>query len=150
MPPNLALELSIAVQPLKIYTIRTYALTSIAKLWLGERICQRTEKRIRRPARPPAGRCTLTMYIGLVRSEPNAVNCSQLAEVMGLSHDSVNRFLLRERYAPQDLFNEAMKNLQKVGGTLSVDDTVLDKPYSRHMAFVGHVWSGKHHRVVKC
>jgi len=25
----------------------------------------------------------------------------------------------------------------------------LDKPYSQYMAFVGHFWSGKHHRTVK-
>ncbi len=36
-----------------------------------------------------------------------------------------------------------------IGGTLSVDDSVLDKPYSKYMALVGHFWSGKHHRVVK-
>lgn len=32
---------------------------------------------------------------------------------------------------------------------LSVDDTVLDKPYSYHMDLVSHFWSGKHHRRVK-
>jgi hypothetical protein len=35
------------------------------------------------------------------------------------------------------------------GGTLNVDDSALDKPYSKHMALVTYVWSGKHHRVVK-
>jgi hypothetical protein len=32
---------------------------------------------------------------------------------------------------------------------LSVDDSVLDKPYSQYLAFVGYFWSGKHHRTVK-
>ena len=36
-----------------------------------------------------------------------------------------------------------------VGGTLNVDDTTLDKPYSQKMELVGHFWSGKHHRTVK-
>ena len=35
------------------------------------------------------------------------------------------------------------------GGTVSVDDSVLDKPYSQLTAFVGYFWSGKHHGVVK-
>lgn len=35
------------------------------------------------------------------------------------------------------------------GGTLSVDDSVLDKPYAHYIALVGHYWSGKHHAVVK-
>jgi hypothetical protein len=32
---------------------------------------------------------------------------------------------------------------------LSVDDSVLDKPYSQYLAFVGYFWSGKHHCTVK-
>lgn len=82
-------------------------------------------------------------------SEPKSSTCSRLSEVMGISHDSVNRFLLRESYGPKDLFNEAKQLLNLVGGTLNVDDSTLDKPYSQHMELVGHFWSGKHHRVVK-
>ena len=67
----------------------------------------------------------------------------------GISHDSVNRFLHRENYQPKDMFDEAAKSLLLVGGTLSVDDSVLDKPYSHSVALVSHFWSGKHHRVVK-
>jgi hypothetical protein len=72
-----------------------------------------------------------------------------LGAVIQISHDSVNRFLLREDYTPRDLFNEIRKDLNLKGGTLSVDDSVLDKPYSHLIAFVGHFWSGKHHCVVK-
>jgi hypothetical protein len=89
------------------------------------------------------------MYMGFLMSEPKSANCSRLAEVIGVSHDSVNRFLLREAYEPKDLFNEAKALVNPVGGTLSVDDSVLDKPYSQHMELVGYFWSGKHHRVVK-
>jgi len=82
-------------------------------------------------------------------SEPKTASCSHLAEVMGISHDSVNRFLLRESYEPHDLYNEAAQLLNLAGGTLSVDDSTLDKPYSRRMELVCHCWSGKHHRVVQ-
>jgi hypothetical protein len=69
---------------------------------------------------------------------------------MKTSHDSVNRFLLREAYEPKDLFDEAKPHINLTGGTLSVDDSVLDKPYSQKMDLVGHFWSGKHyHRVLK-
>jgi len=87
--------------------------------------------------------------MGFLMSEPKSTSCTRLSEVMNVSHDSVNRFLLRENYEPKDLFNEAAKLICLTGGTLSVDDTTLYKPYSRHMALVGHFWSGKHHRVVK-
>src|SRR5665647_2598101 len=75
------------------------------------------------PTGPPTGKCTLPMYIGFLMSEPKSSTCTRLSQVMGISHDSVNRFLLRESYEPQDLFNEAKKLLDVVGGTLNVDDT---------------------------
>ncbi len=68
-----------------------------------------------------------------------------------LSHDSVNRFLLREQYEPKDLFIELRPHINLSGGTLSGDDTVIDKPYSdpNLTELIGYFWSGKHHRVVK-
>ena len=47
-----------------------------------------------------------------------------------LSHDSVNRFLLRESYKPIDLFNEFKEHIELIGGTLSIDDSVIEKLYS--------------------
>lgn len=85
-------------------------------------------------------------------AEPKYVSCVRLAEILEeVSHDSVNRFLLRERYTPEDLFNEVNGELTLVGGTLSVDDSVEDKPYRdlNKSAFVGYFWSGKHKRTVK-
>jgi hypothetical protein len=68
-----------------------------------------------------------------------------------LSHDSVNRFLLRERYEPKDLFEEIKPNINLVGGTLSGDDTVIDKPHSdpKLTQLINYVYSGRHHRAVK-
>jgi hypothetical protein len=68
-----------------------------------------------------------------------------------LSHDSVNRFLERERFEPKDLFDEEVSRIEQVGGILSVDDSVLDKPYmdTRKARFVDYFWSGKHKRIVK-
>jgi ABC-type multidrug transport system fused ATPase/permease subunit len=57
--------------------------------------------------------------------------------------------LQRESYTGRDLYDEASPTLNLKGGTLSVDDSVLDKPYVQYMALVGHFWSGKHHRGVK-
>jgi hypothetical protein len=68
-----------------------------------------------------------------------------------ISHDSVNRFLEREDYTPHDLFERVKVDLILEGGVLSVDDTVLDKPYSdpKKAELIGHFWSGKHRKVVK-
>ena len=103
----------------------------------------------RQITRPPTAQCTLPMYIGFLISEPKFVSCQRVGEVLNISHDSVNRFLQRENYTPRDLYNEVKKNIDPSGGTLSVDDSVLDKPYSYHISYVGHFYSGKHHAVVK-
>lgn len=68
-----------------------------------------------------------------------------------LSHDSVNRFLEREDYTPEDLFREISADLTLEGGVLSIDDSVLDKPYSdpEKAKLIGYFWSGKHKKVVK-
>ena len=47
------------------------------------------------------------------------------------------------------MFDEAQSTLNLIGGILSVDDSVLDKPYSRYIEYVGYFYSGKHHAVVK-
>ena len=56
-------------------------------------------------------------------SEPTSSTRTRLSEVMGSSHDSVDRFLLRESYEPKDLFNEAKQLVNLIGGTLNVDDS---------------------------
>ena len=100
-------------------------------------------------ARPSTARCTMPLYISFLLSEPNYPSACRLAMLMNISHDSVNRFILREDYTPKDLFEQAKLQLNLKGGVLSVDDSVLDKPHSHQMALVGHFWSGKHHRSVK-
>ena len=48
-----------------------------------------------------------------------------------------------------DLFTESKIGLELKGGTLSVVDSSLDKPYSHHRDLVGYFGSGKQHGVVK-
>jgi hypothetical protein len=96
--------------------------------------------------------CHLNLYTLYLLSEPLHVSCLRLSQILAdLSHDSINRFLLRERYSPKDLFDEVKGALKLSGGTLSGDDTVLDKPYRdpNKTALVDFFWSGKHKRVVK-
>lgn len=107
---------------------------------------------MRERSKPSTAQCSLALYSLYLLAEPQYVSCMRLAAIMEtLSHDSVNRFLLRERYSPRDLFEEVKGELIKVGGTLSVDDSVEDKPYRdpSKSAFVDYFWSGKHKRAVK-
>ncbi len=84
-------------------------------------------------------------------SEPKHGGCSRLAEILGdVSHDSVNRFLLRERYEPKDLFDIVREVIKLEGGILSVDDTVIEKLYSKpkYAELIGYFWSGKYHKTI--
>ena len=107
---------------------------------------------MRQPSKPSTAQCNSSLYTLFLLSEPKYVSCVRLSEILEpLSHDSVNRFLLRERYTPRDLFDEVKGNLDWTAGTLSVDDSVEDKPYRdpSKSAFVDYFWSGKHKRSVK-
>ena len=44
---------------------------------------------------------------------------------------------------------EVKPEVQLGSGVLVLDDTVLDKPYACKIDPVHHIWSGKHHVVVK-
>ncbi|WP_414590171.1 transposase [Scytonema sp. PCC 10023] len=103
-------------------------------------------------SKPSTAKCALDTYTLFLLAESKYPGCTRLAEILeDLSHDSVNRFLLRERYEPKDLFDEVQPHINLIGGTLSGDDTVIDKPYSDPSLteLIGYFWSGKHHRVVK-
>ena len=52
-------------------------------------------------------KCNDEMYMSYLLSEPQYTSCVRLSTIMQtISHDSINRFLERERYEPQDLFDE--------------------------------------------
>ncbi|MFN3315595.1 MAG: transposase [Raineya sp.] len=68
-----------------------------------------------------------------------------------ISHDAVLNHLIRESYEPKDLFLRSKDLLVLSGGTLSCDDSILEKPYSdvSKNELLGYHYSGKHHKVVK-
>ena len=102
--------------------------------------------------KPSSATCTLNLYTLFLLAEPKYVSCQRLAQILEqLSHDSINRFLVRERYTPADLFEVVKPRIELQGGSLSGDDTVLDKPYSKpsKTTLIDYFWSGKHKKVVK-
>src|SRR5690348_1586127 len=104
-------------------------------------------------SKPSTAKCTVEHYTAFLLAEPQSAGCVRLAEVAGgeFAHDAANRFLNREDFGGRDLFEEARPLLDLEGGTLSGDDTVLDKPYRQEgkTELVGYFWSGKHGRAVK-
>lgn len=98
--------------------------------------------------KPSTAQCTLDLYVRYLLARPQGAGCSEMADILEeVSHDSINRFLLRERYVPKDLFDLLLAHgaLKLVGGVLSSDDTVIEKPYSDPNAteLLGYYWSSK-------
>ena len=82
---------------------------------------------MRNITKPTTAKCNRAIYTLFLLCEPKYVSCVRLAQILGnLSHDSINRFLWREDYTPKDLFDEVAPQIELEGGTLSVDDTVID------------------------
>ena len=96
--------------------------------------------------------CNPELYARYLLSEPLNATCTSFSQIVeGVSHDSVNRFLLRENYTPKDLLKDTEGKIDMVGGVISVDDMVLDKPYSdaSKSELISYYYSGKHHDTVK-
>ncbi len=73
---------------------------------------------VRELKKPSTAKCTIDIYTAFLLSEPNHSGCSRLATVFEqeVSHNSVNRFLLRETYNPKDL-KRFCRRLSEKGGT---------------------------------
>ena len=98
------------------------------------------------------GKCSLEIYTRFLIAQPYRAECTKLASLMpNMAHDAINRFLNNSNFEPKDLFNLVKDKLDLEGGTLSVDDTILDKPYSKlkYCPLLGMFYSGKHKKVVK-
>jgi putative transposase len=101
---------------------------------------------------PP--RCTDEDYIQFLLATPKACSATEAARVQPDSpdapaHDAFTRLLHRLEPDPATLWREAEPLVGKSGGVLVLDDTVLDKPFAKHIGLVGPFWSGKHRRVVR-
>ncbi len=100
-----------------------------------------------------AVKCQDTDYIDLLIASPRNFSCSEAAKVQPESgqppaHDAFTRLLQRIEPDPETLWAEARPMVHTRGGMLVIDDSTLDKFYSRKIELVARHWSGKHRRVV--
>jgi putative transposase len=93
-------------------------------------------------------------YIDFLIATPKAACATAAARVQPAqprppAHDAFTRLLQRLEPDPETLWQEARPQVTLDAGVLVLDDTVLDKPYAKHIDLVGRHWSGKHHAVVQ-
>jgi len=101
---------------------------------------------------PP--RCTTEDYIQFLLATPGVYPATEAGRVTpsrpdAPAHDAYTRLLHRLEPEPGALWEEVRPLLRTTGGVLVLDDSVLDKPFARHMGLVGYHWSGRHKRVVQ-
>lgn len=101
---------------------------------------------------PP--RCDEMDYLNFLLATPKAASATEAARVQpdrprAPAHDAFTRLLRRLEPDPATLWQEARPVVRRAGGALVLDDTVLDKPYAKHMGLVAPFYSGKHGRVVQ-
>ena len=100
---------------------------------------------------PP--RATAEDYIAFLVATPGEGTATEMGRCQPArpdapAHDAFTRLLNRLEPDPEALWHE-VRPLLPADGVLVFDDTVLDKPFARHMGLVARFWSGRHKRVVQ-
>lgn len=101
---------------------------------------------------PP--KVTAEDYINFIIATPRDVTATEAERVQPEStnapaHDAFTRLLQRLEPDPETLWQEAETQIDLTGGILVLDDSTLEKPFSRFNALVYQHWSGKQGRVVE-
>lgn len=66
-------------------------------------------------------------YIAYLLSEPGRVSCVRAGDILEVSHDEINRFLLTGDFTGKDLFDAVKGGVKLSAGVCGLDDTILDK-----------------------
>ena len=101
---------------------------------------------------PP--KCSDQDYIDFLIATPRSTSCCEAArtqpEVVNLAaHDAFTRLLHRIEPDPETLYREVTPFVDKNDGVLVIDDSTLDKIYSKKIQPVHSHWSGKHKAIVR-
>jgi putative transposase len=100
---------------------------------------------------PP--KCSDLDYINFLIASSRVFSCTEASKCNCFdsnnpAHDSFTRLLLRQPPDTEALWEEVKDLVISETGFLIIDDTTLDKPYSKQIDLVYRQWSGKHHQVV--
>lgn len=95
-------------------------------------------------------KCSLELYVAFLLASQRQFSAVELSKVSptDMAHDAVTRWLSDTDLSPKELWKHASALVKRRTGYLILDDSVLDKPYSKQIPFVKAQWSGKHHEVV--
>ena len=96
-------------------------------------------------------KCTKELYQAFLQASSVRYSGLALSEVspFKLSHDSISRWLSQQELRPRDVWQKAQAHIDKQASCLLiVDNTVLNKQYSKEIELVQYQYSGNAHEVI--
>lgn len=92
----------------------------------------------------------MNLYVDFLIGSQLQFSAVELSKVSPseMAHDAVSRWLSDTELSPKELWKHAAVLVKLKTGYLIIDDSILDKPYSKQIPFVRAQWSGKHHEIV--
>lgn len=86
----------------------------------------------------------------LLSSQNNYTLTNLASHLENVSHDAINRYLIKENFTSESLWENVKKDIQiSQNGAVIFDDTVLDKRFSESIELVRRQYSGTEHRVLR-
>lgn len=94
-------------------------------------------------------KCSLSLYSSFLIGNQNRYSGVEMSKVTdGMAHDAVSRWLSGFAFKPQELWNQVKHLVSLKSGYLVIDDTTLDKRYSRENELARKQYSGNEHGLV--
>lgn len=94
-------------------------------------------------------KCSLALYSHFLIASQNRYSGVELSKVSdNMAHDAVSRWLSKFTFAPPELWNQVKDLTNRSSGYLVLDDTTLNKQYSRENELAKVQYSGDEHGLV--
>lgn len=94
-------------------------------------------------------KCSLSLYSSFLIGNQNRYSGVELSKVSNdMAHDAVSRWLMKFTFKPQELWNQVKDLVDPKAGYLVIDDTTLDKRYSRENELAKLQYSGDEHGLI--
>lgn len=97
----------------------------------------------------PKSKCSLKLYSSFLIANQKRYSCLEFSKIVpSIAHDSVSRWLNNFNFSPQELWNQVKPLVNIKSGYLVVDDTLLNKQYSRDNELARKQYSSNEHRLI--
>jgi SRSO17 transposase len=91
------------------------------------------------------------LYCQFLLASQKNFTATQAADLTAVSHDAITRWLHSVKLTPNILWEYVENLVEKEGGVLVVDDSVIAKQYSRshELPLLSYQYSGAYHKVIQ-